>query len=119
MPSLQKQISLDFSGGRFNATYAFMSDDITFNIVGEQLVTGKQAVIAFCDKTAGYFKTVPPKAVLENAIVGDNCVAINGTAEFYNARENRTNYISSCDIYKFEDGKLKEITSYCISTKKE
>lgn len=96
-----------------------MADDISFNIVGEQLLTGKPAVTEFCDQIAEYFKTTPQKASLDNVIVGDGCVAINGTSEFYNAKENRTNYISSCDVYKFEGDKLKEITSYCISTKNE
>ena len=119
MQSLQKQIALDFSGGKFEATYIYLADDVTFNIVGGQLLTGKQAVTEFCTQIAEYFKTVPPKAVLDNVIVGDDCVAINGTAEFFNEKENRTNYISSCDVYKFAGGKLAEITSYCISTKKE
>jgi len=119
MQSLQKEISLAFSGGNFEFTYPHMADDVTFNIVGEQLLTGKPAVIEFCNQIAEYFKTTPPKAKLDNVIAGDDCLAINGKAEFYNEKENRTNYISSCDIYKFKDGKLAEITSYCISTKKE
>lgn len=119
MQSLQKEISFAFSGGNFEFTYPHLADDVIFNVVGEQLLTGKPAVIEFCNEIAEYFKTTPPKSSLDNVIVGDDCVAINGTAEFYNEKENRINYISSCDVYKFRDSKLVEITSYCIPTKKE
>ncbi|WP_295795374.1 nuclear transport factor 2 family protein [Mucilaginibacter sp.] len=116
MQSLHKQIALAFSGGNFEFCYEHLADDITFNIVGNEIVSGKDAVIDFCNKTAQYFTTLTTKFELDNVIVDENCVAINGTAEFY--VEDRVNYISSCDVYKFVDGKLKEITSYCISTKK-
>jgi hypothetical protein len=118
MQELQKQISLAFSGGNFEFAYPYLADDVFFNIVGEELVSGKQAVIDFCTKTASYFTQVTTKFGLDNMIADENCVAINGTAEFYVEKDNRTNYISSCDMYKFKDGMLTEITSYCISTKK-
>jgi len=116
MKSLHEQIAFAFSGGNFEFTYPYLADDVSFNIVGNELVSGKDAVIDFCNKTAQYFTTVTTKFELDNVIAGENCVAINGTAEFY--VDDRVNYISSCDVYKFADGKLKEITSYCISTKK-
>ena len=115
MQSIQKEIALAFSGGNFEFCYEYFADDVVFNIVGNDVVTGKEALIEFCNKTAQYFATVTTKFEMDNLIVGDNCVAINGTAEFY--VEDRVNYISSCDVYKFIDGKLTEITSYCISTK--
>ena len=115
-PSI-KQISLEFSGGNFEFTYEYLAEDVCFNIVGNEIITGKDALIEFCTKTAKYFSEVTTKFNLDNVIVDTDCVAINGTAEFY--VEDRINYISSCDVYKFKDGKLKEITSYCISMKKE
>lgn len=117
MQPLHKQIALAFSGGNFEFCYPYLADDITFNIVGNEAVSGKDAVIDFCNKTAQYFTRVTTKFELDNVIVDKNCVAINGTAEFY--VDDRVNCVSSCDVYKFAHGKLKEITSYCISTKKE
>jgi len=114
-----KQIALDFSGGKFEPTYPYLADDVSFNMVGEKLINGKDEVIAFCNQTAQYFTTVATKFTLDNVITDGDCIAINGTAEFYIEKESRINFISSCDVYKFEDGLLKEITSYCISTRKE
>lgn len=117
MQSLYKQIALEFSGGNFEIAYKYLADDVCFNIIGNEIITGKAAVIEFCTKTAKYFSEVTTKFNMDNVIVDNDCVAINGTAEFYT--DDRVNYISSCDVYKFSDGKLKEIISYCISTKKE
>jgi len=114
-----KQIALDFSGGKFENTYPYLAGDICFDMVGEKLLNGKEQVMAFCDRIAEYFTTVTTKFTLNNVIAEGNCVAINGTAEFYVEKEGRTNFISSCDVYKFDEGMLKEITSYCISAKKE
>ena len=116
MQSIQKEIALAFSGGNFEFCYEYLADDVVFNIIGNEGVSGKDAVIDFCAKTAQYFTTVTTKFELDNVIADENCVAINGTAEFY--VEDRVNYVSSCDVYKFLNGKLKEITSYCISTPK-
>jgi hypothetical protein len=107
MQSLQEKIAVAFSGGNFEFCYEYLADDV---------VSEKEALIEFCNKTAQYFATVTTKFELDNVIADENCVAINGTAEFY--VDDRVSYISSCDVYKFADGKLKEITSYCISTKK-
>ncbi|MDP9079416.1 MAG: nuclear transport factor 2 family protein [Bacteroidota bacterium] len=119
MQPTHKQIATEFSGGNFEFTYPYLAADVSFNIVGEQLITGKGKLIEFCTGTAKYFTEVTTKFNLDNLIVDDECVAINGTAEFYLEKEGRTSYISSCDVYKFKDGMLQAITSYCISTKKE
>src|ERR1700744_1412271 len=116
MQPTNKQISLEFSGGNFEYTYDYLADDVSFNIVGNELISGKDKLIEFCTKITEYFTTVSTKFSLDNIIVDSDLVAISGKAEFFVEKENRTNFISSCDVYRFADGKLKEITSYCIST---
>lgn len=119
MQPANKQIALEFSGGNFEFTYPYLAEGVTFNIVGGQLICGKDKLIEFCNNTAKYFAGVATKFNLDNVIADGDCVAINGTAEFYVEKEDRTNYISSCDVYRFKEGKLQEITSYCISTDKQ
>jgi hypothetical protein len=93
-----KQIALDFSGGNFEFAYEYLADDVCFNIIGNEIITGKAAVIEFCTKTAKYFTEVTTKFSLDNVIVDNDYL---------------------CDVYKFKHGKLQEVNSYCISTKKE
>lgn len=112
-----KQIAEAFSGGNFEYTFSYLADDIQWNIVGDKIVKGRGSVIEFCNKTAKYFADVTTKFTISNMIVDANLVSIDGTAQFIN-KENKSTYVSSCDVYNFNDGKLQEITSYCIVTRK-
>ncbi|WP_462251584.1 nuclear transport factor 2 family protein [Ferruginibacter sp.] len=111
-------LSQQFSGGNFKFAYDYLAEDIVWNIIGDKILKGKKNVIAFCDSTAAYFATVTTKFTTGNLIADSNCVAIDGTAEFIN-KENKITHVSSCDVYRFENGTLKEITSYCIVTDKK
>ncbi len=54
-----------------------------------------------------------------NVIIDDNQVVINGTADFIHDGKSIA-FVSSCDIYKFNDlRELQKITSYCITKKKQ
>ncbi len=112
------QLSQEFSGGNFKYTYNFIADDIVWNIVGDKILKGKDAVIEFCNATAAYFAEVETKFILVNLISDGKAVAIDGTATFTN-KENKLIQISSCDVYQFEEQQIKNITSYCIITNKE
>ncbi len=112
------QIAEEFSKGNFEFAYNHLAQDIQWNIVGDKLLTGKDQVIEFCNKTAEYFREVTTEFSTSNIIADANLVAVSGIAVFIN-KENKRTEVSSCDVYLFEDGKLKEITSYCIVTSKD
>lgn len=111
----KKDIAYAFSTGNFKVTYNLLDEDIQWNIIGDKLLNGKAAVIDFCDKTATYFAEVKTIFIVNNFIAEDNCIALNGTAQFITTDNNLTN-MASCDVYIFKEEKLKEITSYCINT---
>lgn len=112
-----QEIAEAFSAGKFQITFPFLADNIEWNIVGENLLQGKESVMQYGDQTAKYFTEVTTEFTMDNLVVGNNCVAIDGTAVF-TKKDGGKNYISSCDVYRFEGGMLKQINSYCISTKK-
>ena len=118
MQPTNKEISEAFSNGNFKFTYDHLADDILWNIVGDKILKGKAAVVEFCNKTAAYFSEVTTRFSMNNMIADNNCIAIDGTAHFIN-KENKSTHVSSCDLYRFINGKLEEITSYCIVTGKE
>jgi ketosteroid isomerase-like protein len=109
-----QQIAEAFSTGRFSACYAFLADTVQWQVVGEQLLQGKEAVVAFCEKTAAYFATVSTHFSIHNVIANNDAVAINGHARFVTA-EGKTVEVDSCDIYRFEAGMLCSVVSYCIT----
>jgi predicted SnoaL-like aldol condensation-catalyzing enzyme len=113
-----RQICEEFSKGNFEFAYNYLAQDIQWNIVGHELLTGKDQVVEFCNKTSEYFKEVTTEFRTSNIIVDSNLVAISGTAVFIK-NENKRTEVSSCDVYRFEDGMLIEITSYCIVTSKD
>lgn len=112
------QIAASFSGGDFEKAYPYFSDNITWDIVGENSFTGKKAVIENCEQVAAYFKSVATRFTTAHIIADNNRVAINGTAEFLRDGT-RVAFVWACDVYEFnEQQELEKITSYCIQEKK-
>jgi len=113
-----KQIAASFSVGQFDKVYQHLSENIIWNVVGENSFVGKKSVIDNCEQVAAYFKSVTTNFTTENMIVDHNRVAIEGTAEFVTAGK-RVSYVWACDVYEFNDQKeIEKITSYCIQEKK-
>jgi hypothetical protein len=113
-----KQIAASFSVGQFDKVYQHLSENIIWNVVGENSFVGKKSVIDNCEQVAAYFKSVTTNFTTENIIVDHNRVAIEGTAEFVTAGK-RVSYVWACDVYEFNDKKeIEKITSYCIQEKK-
>ena len=109
----KKEICVAFSTGNFEATFNYLDENISWNIIGTQILKGKEKIIEFCNQTSNFFKETKNIFTLKNIILDDKMCSIDGTAEFIN-NENVSTFIESCDIYKFENDKLIEITSYCI-----
>lgn len=113
MKLTQQQVAEAFSNGRFLETYPYLAENITWEIVNEKTLEGKKAVMDNCDQTAAYFETVTTGFKTLNCICSGDFVVMNGTAVFINAKNKRTE-VSACDMYRFENGLLAQVTSYCI-----
>lgn len=113
----KKEIALAFSTGKFSEGYEYLAPDASWEIVGEKLLHGKQVIIDYCENTAAYFETVETNFTPGHVLQDGNQVVINGTAVFTN-KEQKITMVSSCDMYAFDDGLLKRMTSYCIVTNK-
>ncbi len=117
MSSDLKSIALAFSNGKFSEGYDYLAPDASWEIVGEKLLHGKQVIIDYCKNTAAYFDTVETVFTPGHIMQDGNLVVVNGTAVFTN-KEQKITMVSSCDMYAFEEGLLKRMTSYCIVTNK-
>ena len=51
-----------------------------------------------------------------NYIEGNNFIAVQGYCNYTN-ENNEPCKVEYCDVYRFPDNKLAEITSYCIEVK--
>lgn len=111
-----KKISEEFSKGNFPATYNHFADDIEWKFIGEKTITGKENVIAFCTNMI----TEMNSSTLNNTnvIAENNYVAIEGNCNFTN-EEGKAAAVEYCDVFRFEEGKIKTITSYLVSSVKK
>ncbi len=112
-----QEIAMAFSGGHFEAAYPYLSENIVWRVVGEDIFSGKEAVIQQCKNTTAYFNTVTTNFKTDNIITDSNRVVIDGTAEFIKDGT-RVAFVWACDVYEFSaDGKIEKISSYCIQEK--
>ncbi|TXI91618.1 MAG: nuclear transport factor 2 family protein [Neisseriales bacterium] len=108
-------IATSFSTGKFNLIYDFITPEAEWEIVGESLFSGREQIIANCERVRSYFNTVMTNFKIANILVDGDKVVINGTAEFFK-NDQLVSFISACDLYQFNEQKqLIKITSYCIA----
>lgn len=115
MKNIKLEIAALFSNGKFEKTMDYLSETIVWNIVGEHIFEGKNAVMENCKKTAAYFNSVETDFKTNDIIVSGNKIIITGTAEF-KLDGKRINFVSACDVYEFnENDEIEKISSYCIT----
>ncbi len=113
MATTIKEICTEFSKGNFNAVYEHFSDAIQWHIIGGKTITGKEQVTEFCNKM--HEEMSSSQLTNTGIIVEGNRVAIEGYCNYTNA-ENKPAQVQYCDVYHFEQDKIKTITSYCIDS---
>ena len=113
----KKEIALSFSGGKFDKCLDYLTVLTIWDTPGEQYLKGKKDIEIFCKKITAYFDSVTTDFKQLNLIENENSIAINGTAEFIRDGK-RVSFVSSCDVYKFDENKnIISIHSYCITEK--
>ena len=118
MKHTQKEIAESFSNGLFELTFPYLSENIIWNVVGENVFKGKAEVVDNCRQTSEYFKSVETNFKTDDIIVTENKVVIRGTGEFLRSGK-RVNLITACDVYEFNnENELEKISSYCIPENK-
>lgn len=115
----KSEIAKLFSNGDFEDCFEYLTENATWNTPGEHYLRGKTEIENFCKKIRSYFDSITTNFQQINIIENENCVAINGTAEF--VRDGiKLNFISSCDVYEFNsENRIISITSYCIPESRE
>jgi hypothetical protein len=108
-----EQIAEAFCSHRFAETYPYMADEIKWNIVGREELVGREAVMDQCDKAAKFLETVSATITKVKIICAETFVIVEGAAQFQD-HENQTSRVASCDVFRFSDEQLVEITSYVI-----
>jgi hypothetical protein len=108
-----RQIAEAFSSHQFDLTYPYISDTIQWHLVGNKKLDGKEEVVSACRESAHYLADVKTDFIKFDIVADNNKVAVNSVAEYIDQEQHSTR-VASCDIYRFVEEQLVEITSYCI-----
>ncbi len=82
MKYTKREVVESFSIGNFELVFPYLSENIEWNIIGENKFDGKPSVIQNCIQTAEYFKSVQTNFTTQDIIETQNKIVIRGTAEF-------------------------------------
>jgi hypothetical protein len=112
-----EQIAAAFCSHKFASTYPYMADPIKWTVIGREELIGRDAVIAKCEQAAQFLATVTSTITKLKVYRAEPLVFVEGSAEFQDAQDQRSR-VASCDIFRFSDGRLVEITSYLVDINK-
>jgi len=107
-------IARAFSGHRFEDAYPHLADAVSWTQIGEWKLTGKQAVLDACRRSADDLAGVTTDFLRFRVMVGQQWVVIDSLAN-YTDGQGVVSTVASCDIHDFRDGLLARITSYNIA----
>lgn len=114
MSLTNEEIARAFSTHRFKDAVPHMADDVAWDIVGEERLIGRAAVAAACEKSSAYLTSgVTTEFQQVRAVVADDSVVIDTLAE-YTDPAGDLSIVKSVDLYRFDAGRLTEITSYNV-----
>ena len=108
-----EEIARAISGHRFEVAYPHLEDDVSWTLVGHGRLEGREAFIGACEATLAELHGVSTEFSQFRVLLGDDWVVIDSVAT-YAAVDAPTTTVASCDIYRFRDGMVTELTSYNI-----
>ncbi|MFF0988705.1 nuclear transport factor 2 family protein [Kocuria nitroreducens] len=106
-------IASAFAGHDFDTAIPHMADEVTWILVGETQITGKDAVTAVCEATTAELRSTTTEFTHFRTVLGDGCVVVDSTAEYID-HDGQRSLVSSCDLLDFRDGMITRIRSYNI-----
>ncbi|AZB16392.1 nuclear transport factor 2 family protein [Chryseobacterium indologenes] len=95
--------------GDYEGFLSFCSDDVTWIFVGDQTLTGKEAVREYMART--YLE--PPKFFVNKIVAEKHYVIATGQISMKDTGGKMRDY-SYCDIWRFRDHKMVELEAFVI-----
>ena len=78
----EKQIAEAFSTHEFKSTYSYFSDTIKWNVVGKELLHGREAVISSCEQSSNYLANITTEFKEFKVIADADCGCCLPIAEY-------------------------------------
>jgi uncharacterized protein len=102
------KISEEFAKGNLEFTTTYLADDIKWNILGENAIVGKEAVLEVSKMLQ---LESFPDITIKNIVADGNCVVIESTGKA-KTKSGKPYNQTYCDVFHFRNEKIQEITTY-------
>ena len=104
-----------FSANDVEGFLEHCSDSVSWTMVGDRTVNGKDEVRRFMSEMEG---AEPPVFGVDQMIANDDSVVCYGGMTMKDGKGQTSDW-TYCDIYHFADGKVAEMSSFVIKNKGE
>lgn len=103
-----------FSRHRFAEVYPHLAAGVRWEIVGDRVIDGRDAVIAACDESAAFLAAATTDFTAFRVVAGATTAVVDSRATYRDA-DGGVFPVASCDLYDVDDaGALVAITSYTV-----
>ncbi len=93
----------------------YMTDDVQWNILDDQKISGKQALRSFFEKNKN---VVMVSATRDHFILEGDHASVGGEVLCRNTDSGQEYDMYYCDVYELQNGKIKNMVTYTINKKK-
>jgi uncharacterized protein len=110
-----QQINEAFAENNLENVLAFCTDDLTWTMVGDTTVRGKDAI----RKWMASMNPQPPQFTIQHTVAEGDFVITRGDM-MMQAKKNGPSFpYTFCDIYRFRGDKVAELTAFVILSDKD
>ncbi|HEV8591900.1 MAG TPA: nuclear transport factor 2 family protein [Pyrinomonadaceae bacterium] len=110
-----ERVNASFAEGETEVFLEHCKPEVVWKMVGEETRTGVDTIREFM---ASMGDMEPPKFSAINVIGEGDYVAATGDMTMKN-KDGKTESYSFCDVYRFDGGKIAELTSYVVNTSRK
>jgi ketosteroid isomerase-like protein len=107
-----QRINEAFAENDFDKVLSFCADDITWTMVGDTTVRGKDAI----RKWMASMDPQPPQLRIQQTIAEGDSVVSRGDMTMQERKDGPSIPYTFCDIYRFAGDKVVELTAFMIRT---
>ncbi|MBA3321221.1 MAG: nuclear transport factor 2 family protein [Pyrinomonadaceae bacterium] len=106
-----EKVNAAFAEGNTEGFLSFCAEDVQWTMVGDKTVKGKDAIRQWMAS----MDSEPPKFTVNNVIAEGDFVTAHGDVTM-KGKDGKTVPYAYCDIYRFRDGKIVELSAFVIKT---
>jgi len=107
-----QRINEAFAENNFEKVLSFCADDITWTMVGDTTVTGKDQI----RKWMASMDPQPPQLSIRQTVGEGDTVVVRGDMLMQNKKDGPSIPYTFCDIYRFSGDKVVELNAFVIRT---